>query len=351
MQPIPFSQKLITCTLAGLIIGATTLRMGFTFMLTRLPMSVIVNVPTLLVVSAIIYAFIWQFRKTNHPATLAFWQGLIRYGVAFDLAMFGWEKIFHSQFSMPGSKFDLPYSSLSSSDLFWCFFGQSYTFGCIIAGCQILGSMLLLFRRTRLVGVFILLPVLANILLMDIFYKIGTSVVIHASIMLSGLLYFLFIEFKRLKEFFFAAKDQLPRFHLSKFLKIAVRLSIIYIPLLLLASRPKPNRDPDLMGKYEVKQLSVNRRELHRTGCADSLLTTVYFDIKNGCVFEFNTVQRRWYGKYQRHNNQLTIQWHNPADKPVFKGVISPVNANAPLTLTGTVGKDTMSVTLQKVSR
>jgi len=49
--------------------------------------------------------------------------------------------------------------------------------------------MLLLFRRTRLLGVFVLLPVLANILLMDVFYQIGDSVVVHASIMMLGVLY------------------------------------------------------------------------------------------------------------------------------------------------------------------
>ncbi len=53
--------------------------------------------------------------------------------------------------------------------------------------------MLLLISQNKLLGVFILLPVLANILLMDIFYQIGFSVVLHVSIMLSGILYFLII--------------------------------------------------------------------------------------------------------------------------------------------------------------
>src|SRR5665213_1067271 len=71
-----------------------------------------------------------------------------------------------------------------------------------MAALQIAGAMLLIFHRTRLVGVFILLPVLANILLMDIFYQIGYSVVVHASIMMAGILYFLVMEFNRLKKIF-----------------------------------------------------------------------------------------------------------------------------------------------------
>ncbi len=350
MQKIPLSQKLITCTLAGLVIGASTLRIGVTFIRAWFPIGTMTIVPFLLLIATIIYAVIWSIRKTNNPATLAFWQGLLRYGVAFDLATFGWEKLFHFQFVVPLNKLDLPLSSFSSQDLFWTFFSHSYPLGCIIAGCQITGAMLLLFRRTRLAGVFILLPVLANILLMDIFYQVGTSVVIHASIMISGVLYFLFIEFNRLKEFFFIAKDQLPSLHLSKYLKIAIRLSIIYIPLLLIAMHGKPDKDPQLRGKYEVKQVTINQQVLSRASCADSILTRVYFDIKNGCVFEFNTLQRRWYGIYRKRDNQLEIKWYAPAEKPVFTGVMSPVNATGNLILTGVLGNDSMKMILQRIN-
>ena len=254
MQNIPFFKKFITCALAGLVIGATTLRAGFTFLRAWLPIRLLSIIPFLLVVAAIVYAVIWQIRKTNKQDTLAFWQGLIRYGVAFDLATFGWEKIFHLQLVMQQNKLDIPLKNLSPQDLFWAFFSYSYPLGCIIAGCQIAGALLLLFHRTKLAGVFVLLPVLANILLMDIFYQIGASVIVHASIMLLGTLYFLFIEYNKLKEFFFAAKNQLPSLHFPKYIKWAIRLSIIYIPLLLIAMR-QLHKDPQHKEKQEVNQM------------------------------------------------------------------------------------------------
>lgn len=350
MQKIPFSKKFITCTLAGLVIGAASLRAGFTFLREWIPVGIISSASFLLPVVAVVYAVIWQLRKTNNQATLAFWQGLLRYGIAFDLATFGWEKLFHLQLVMPQSKLDMPFSSLSSQELFWAFFSHSYPLGSIIAGCQIAGALLLLFHRTRLAGVFILLPVLANILLMDIFYEIGITVIVHASIMMAGTLYFLFIEFNRLKEFFFAAKNQLPTLPISKYAKTAIRLSIIYIPLLLIAMHGGPDKDPQLRGKYEVKQVKVNQQVLSHTGCADSLPTLVYFDIKNGCVFEFNTPQKRWYGVYKKQNDHLEIKWRTPADKPVFTGALSPVTATRNLTLTGMLGNDSMQMTLQKIN-
>ncbi|WP_143310641.1 hypothetical protein [Chitinophaga vietnamensis] len=348
MQKIPFAKKFITCALAGLVFGACILRQGITFFRTWISIGLLTIVPFLFLVAAVIYAFIWQARKTNRPATLAFWQGLIRYGVAYDLASFGWEKICHFQLVMPQSKLDLPYSSLSPSDLFWAFFSHSYLLGCMIAGLQIAGAFMLLFGRTRLIGVFVLLPVLANILLMDIIYQIGGSVVVHASIMLSGTLYFLFIEFKRLKEFFLAAKDQLPALNLSRFYKIAIRFSIIYIPLLLIAMHGKPDKHPELTGKYEVKQLKINQLPQYRTSCADSILTVVYFDIKNGCVFEFNSPQKRWNGTYTLANNHLEIGWRSPSDMPVFNGMILPDGSSGHLMLTGMLGKDSINITLEK---
>ena len=343
MQKISFIKKLITCLLAGLIIGASALRIGVTYFRTWANPASFSIIPLLTTVVAVVYAFIWQARKTNNPSTLAFWQGLIRYGVAFDLAEFGWAKIFHLQLVMPLSKLDLPYNSFSPSDLFWTFFSHSYLFGCIIAGMQITGSMLLLFYRTRFLGVFILLPVLANILLMDIFYQIGNSVVVHASIMMAGIVYFLVIEFDRLKAFFFTATNQFPSLLFSKAVKWVIRLSIIYIPLLLIALHGPVDKNPALTGKYQVKQFKGIG--------ADSTLTVVYFDIKNTCVFQFGTPANRWNGHFEEDGNHLQIRWSSPTEKPDFNGTMSAANDAGKLILTGMLGKDSMEVILQKLNK
>ena len=350
MYKISFVKKFITCTLAGLIIGASAFRVSITYFRTWGTIAGFTIIPFVTTLAAIVYALIWQARKTNNASTLAFWQGLIRYGVAFDLAEFGWAKICHTQLVMPMSKLDLPYNSFSPSDLFWNFFSYSYVFGCIIATLQIAGAMLLLFHRTRLVGAFILLPLLANILLMDIFYQIGYSVVVHTSILMAGILYCLVIEFNRLKEFFFAATNHLPALHFSKYAKLILRLSIIYIPLLLIAMHGSPDKYPNLTGKYAVTALRINQELLQRGNCTDSTLTEIYFDIKNGCVFQFNTPARRWNGTFSKDSDHINIKWFSPVGKPSFDGTISTADSSAKLMLTGMMGKDSMKVILQKVN-
>jgi hypothetical protein len=350
MQKISAVKKFISCILAGLIVGALTMRIGITYFRTWITIGSLSFIPFLTVLTALVYAVIWQARKTNNSNTLAFWQGLIRYGVAFDLAEFGWAKIFHQQLIMPLSKLDLPYNSFSPSDLFWTFFSYSYLFGCIIAALQIAGALMLLFHRTRLAGVFILLPVLANILLMDIFFQIGNSVVVHASIMMAGILYLLFIEFDRLKQFFFAATNRLPQLHFSRYMKLIIRLSIIYIPLLLIALHGKADKYPGLTGKYVVTQLSINHRPVQRDTCANNILTEVYFDIKNGCVFQFHTPANRWNGTFSKDSNRISIKWLAPPDKPDFNGQISKAGGAGKLMLTGILGQDSIDVQLKKVN-
>lgn len=46
----------------------------------------------------------------------------------------------------------------------------------------------------------------------------------------------------------------------------------------------------------------------------------------------------------------MEIKWRIPANKPVFTGVLSPVNATGNLILTGMLGNDSMKITLQKTA-
>ena len=112
----------------------------------------------------------------------------------------------------------------------------------------------------------------------------------------------------------------------------------------------KADKYPGLTGKYEVQQLHVNHQLLHPGSCADSTLTVVYFDIKNGCVFQFNTAAKRWNGTFSKDSNHLKIVWFSPANKPVFNRTMSVGNGPGKLLLTGTLGKDSVDMLLQKAN-
>jgi hypothetical protein len=111
---------------------------------------------------------------------------------AIKLSIYGLGKIVGGQFyqnEIPEAVNSLPISELSGFDLAWTFFGYSFGYILFIGGTQLLGSIMLLFQRTKILGAAILIPVLLNIIVLDYFYEISTGA------MLSAISYLLAISF------------------------------------------------------------------------------------------------------------------------------------------------------------
>ena len=75
-----------------------------------------------------------------------------------------------SQFAYGKTLYRKTIDELSGLDLTWVFFGYSESFTYVIGFLQVFGGALLLFNKTKILGVAILFPILLNILLIDIFY-------------------------------------------------------------------------------------------------------------------------------------------------------------------------------------
>jgi hypothetical protein len=363
MKARSFVQKFVACFFAGLSVMAATLRIGRRFISPLIPLPVIAAFALLFFMSALVLAVVWHRREKVRNATapntpsplwmqLNFWQGILRYAIALDLSMFGWQKITRLQLVSPLGMLDLPFSSLSGEDLTWSYFGHSYPMVVAIGSLQIVGSFLLLFNRTRLLALFTLLPVLLNIVLIDFFYGLDWGEQLYASVIFVELLYLLLTEYHRLVEFFFKTQTAIPSLVFkNKFLKGSIRLSVVMIPLLLIARYENPDPHPALTGKYEVTKLQWNQSTLKPGSCQDSVLTTVYLDVGSDMVLEFNDQKKRLFGKYAYEENtgKLGATWHYP---PTFH---TPLQAtltsqnDKDLILTGTLGENAITIEMHKV--
>jgi hypothetical protein len=363
MKARSFLQKFVACLLAGLSVMAAMLRIGRRFISSWIPLPVIAAVALVFFASTLVLAVVWHRREKAKDATtrdaptplwmqLNFWQGLLRYAIALDLSMFGWQKIFHLQLVSPLGMLDLPFSSLSGEDLTWSYFGYSYPMVVAIGCLQIAGSFLLLFNRTRLLGLFTLLPVLLNIVLIDFFYGLDWGEQLYASIIFVELLYLLLSEYRRLVEFFLKAQTAIPSISIkNNYIKKGIRLSVIGIPLLLIAAYENPDKHPSLTGKYAVTKLQFNHTTLKPGTCQDSVLTTVYLDVGNDIVLEFNNPERRLFGHYTYEENtgKLNATWHYP---PTFHTPLQAMltsRSDADLILTGTMGGDPVTLEMHKI--
>ena len=89
-----------------------------------------------------------------------------RWYVFLLLTIYGSGKLLGGQFyrrgNLPEEIATLPLSEVAGFDLAWAFMGYSYAYILFIGISQLIGAILLLFERTKLVGTMILIPILVN---------------------------------------------------------------------------------------------------------------------------------------------------------------------------------------------
>ncbi len=129
-----------------------------------------------------------------------------RWYVFLMISVYGWAKLFGHQFYRRGH---LPEAvklktieTLSGFDLAWAFFGYSYPYILFIGVSQVIGAILLLFNRTKLLGAAILIPVLLNIIVVDICFSIHTGAMLNACFFLLMTLLMLYLNKERVVEVF-----------------------------------------------------------------------------------------------------------------------------------------------------
>ncbi|HYR12089.1 MAG TPA: hypothetical protein VEQ60_30165 [Longimicrobium sp.] len=112
---------------------------------------------------------------------------VVRYLVALTLFVYGFAKLNGTQFTVLDSELDRPMGEVSGFWLTWYYFGYSRAYGTLLALAQVGGAALLLFRRTTLLGALFLLPVVGNIVLINVFYGIARGALIVSVLLLAGL--------------------------------------------------------------------------------------------------------------------------------------------------------------------
>jgi hypothetical protein len=97
-----------------------------------------------------------------------------RWYVFVFLNVYGLAKIFGGQFyrvgHLPARVAAARLAEASDFDLAWTFMGRSFGYILIIGLAEVVGAWLLLWNRTKLLGVAVLLPVMVNILAFDVFF-------------------------------------------------------------------------------------------------------------------------------------------------------------------------------------
>ena len=346
MKSYSLARKFIACLIAGITLFSIVLLVGRDIDSALLSPPVIFSLAGLALLSGVVYPFIWHFKRADSVAVHTNLVSFIAYGVAFSISIFGWKKIFKLQFQIPLSVADIPFNQLSGEWLTWGYFGYSYPFSLLVAFIQIGGSVLLLFRQTRLLGVFVLLPVMLNILFINVFYHLNAGALLQSITITLGLLYLLSLHYQRLLHFLFPPfKDEL-RWNLGK-RKVLILPLILVVPFVLVYFQRQKEENP-LIGKFEVEKGTTI--DFKNPKSDEMKLTKVYFDVGNVLVLEYGSSDHRTIAPYSYNRDTHAL-------KATFNQNLTPDLLLATLTLSGNqlimkgkANQQTIDIQLKKIN-
>jgi uncharacterized membrane protein YphA (DoxX/SURF4 family) len=125
---------------------------------------------------AIVATVIWSLLDNARPSyrTAYYWlRVLVRYFLVVNMLGYGFSKVFHLQMPFPYlSQLVQPFGDKSPMGLAWSFIGYSTTYSAFSGWCEVIGGLLLMFRRTTTLGALVSSVVMFNVVMMNMGYDI-----------------------------------------------------------------------------------------------------------------------------------------------------------------------------------
>ena len=353
---VPLTQKIVACLITGLVAGYPIMVLNEDFLASWIPKHLHFYLGLFIILASISFIFIWQYleynKKVSSKKIFSFLQGILIYSLTATFMKWGLIKIVRLHMTTSLGWMEMPMTSLSGEKQLSHFFGQSYPMVFILGLCEIAGGMLILFRRTRLIGIMILFVMTANIVLIDTLYNVNNPLR-EAIILLIGVLFLAFQDYEKIKKFFFEANDNLPRFDFdNKNLKGAIKISAILIPIIVLVPNWKIQYREGLTGKYNIRKMTINGLDQPIEQCSDTTFSKVYFDLGDNFIFTNNNFSKRQIGHFiiDEAKRIFETTWEYPKGlKDVFKGSVTNLDNNNRMRLIGIMAKDTVEMELEKM--
>jgi uncharacterized membrane protein YphA (DoxX/SURF4 family) len=321
---------------------------------------------TCFLVFSALAAIVWTAldRKRKEYVALNHWlRVFVRYVLAYLLLHYGIDKVFLIQFPAPGlGRLVEPFGNYSPSSLMWAFIGASKLYTVFGGVAELLGAVLLLFRRTTTLGALIAFAVMFNVTIMDLSYDVGVKLLCFHILLMA--MYLVLPDAGRLLNFFFlnrpthaARLDPAPFAVSRRGLLVAFKLCVILLLIVPLTLREwKSYRQigegatkPPYYGLYDVDTFALNGAVLPPLTTDATRWRSIVFDTPNTVLLRhMDDSQTAYRMHFDTAQQSMTIDAPGEAaDKSVLR-ISSPQNA---IELRGTFAGAPVSITAHRVER
>jgi len=217
----------------------------------------------LLLLLAIITGVSAIFLKKKQAEIIWACKTITLYFLAYVLLKYGLDKVFCRQFYPPAPNIlYTPFGNLDKDILFWSTIGTSPAYSVITGSLEVLAALLLLFMRTRTVGLLLALVALGQIIIINFSFDI--SVKLFSLLLTAMVIYLLAPQLKSLYNFLVLQKMALLpqpfQIIIPVYVKLGLKFFVIGLMLIqvLAAQLPGTANAPLLTGAYSVKKYEVN---------------------------------------------------------------------------------------------
>lgn len=245
---------------------------------------------------SLVVAVIWSlsdWRKTDYRIIKDLLRSYLRYVIAFSmlgygLAKFGWAT---SQFPEPSiGQLMKTYGDASPMNLVWTFMGSSRPYTMFAGLAEVIGALLLIWRRTSTLGALVVLGVMTNVMMLNFCYDVPVK--IYSFHLVCMALYLLLPETGRLANVLFwnrptISRDQRPPYTgpitiwIQRIFKACILIVGFGIPILTHTVDQFKHFEtqaslPEFFDIYEVDEFKLNGAVVS----ADMADTTAWFAIE-----------------------------------------------------------------------
>lgn len=233
------------------------------------------------------------------------------YLISFVLISFAITKFFNVQFQITNFT---KYTLLKDLPPFWrawSFFGYSYTYNLFIGLTELAAGILILFSRTRLIGLLIAVVIYSNIVIIDIEFEVSNAI-LHSTIEFIIVLLLLIPYFKDLKKFFWDLKGRLTTQVESPNKVLQKLLPFIFIIIVLISETYLFNQmnlsGDKIVGAYKVSEFVINNDTLKIGPGKFTKDPMLFFEFGQNCVLSIN--DSTYWGNYSTKNDSIFINFN-----------------------------------------
>lgn len=189
----------------------------------------------LLFLLAIVLVLLLTLSRQKSDKIIGFTRTISCYYLAFVLLKYGFDKVFKAQFYLPEPNIlYTPFGHLTKDTLYWSTLGTSHYYSVAMGLIELIVAVLILFKRTRVLGLLLALGVFINIVFINFGFDI--SVKTFSLFLVFTTLFAVFPYLSTLVAFFVFGKQKalepIPSMIKNKSLKAGLKTMLIGLMLL-----------------------------------------------------------------------------------------------------------------------